>query len=37
MTGMDFETAVRNDIPIRTIVLNNSAVAIERHALVTSP
>jgi acetolactate synthase I/II/III large subunit len=36
MTGMDFETAVRNDIPITTIVLNNSAMAIERHALVTS-
>jgi len=36
MTGLDFETAVRNDIPITTIVLNNSAMAIERHALVTS-
>ncbi len=36
MTGLDFETAVRNEIPITTIVLNNSAMAIERHALVTS-
>lgn len=36
MTGLDFETAVRNDIPITTIVLNNSAMAIERHALVVS-
>jgi acetolactate synthase-1/2/3 large subunit len=36
MTGLDFETAVRNDIPITTIVLNNSAMAIERHALVES-
>jgi acetolactate synthase-1/2/3 large subunit len=36
MTGLDFETAVRNGIPITTIVLNNSAMAIERHALVVS-
>jgi acetolactate synthase-1/2/3 large subunit len=36
MVGTDFETAVRNDIPITTVVLNNSAMAIERHALVTS-
>ncbi len=36
MTGLDFETAVRNGIPITTIVLNNSAMAIERHALVES-
>src|SRR2546422_6494411 len=36
MTGLDFETAVRCDIPITTIVLNNSAMAIERHALVVS-
>jgi acetolactate synthase-1/2/3 large subunit len=36
MTGLDFETAVRNGIPITTVVLNNSAMAIERHALVTS-
>jgi acetolactate synthase-1/2/3 large subunit len=36
MTGLDFETAVRCSIPITTIVLNNSAMAIERHALVVS-
>jgi acetolactate synthase-1/2/3 large subunit len=36
MTGLDFETAVRCGIPITTIVLNNSAMAIERHALVVS-
>jgi acetolactate synthase-1/2/3 large subunit len=36
MTGLDFETAVRCAIPITTIVLNNSAMAIERHALVVS-
>jgi acetolactate synthase I/II/III large subunit len=36
MTGLDFETAVRTSIPITTIVLNNSAMAIERHALVVS-
>lgn len=27
MTGLDFETAVRNNIPILTIVLNNSGMA----------
>ena len=36
MTGLDFETAVRNGIPITTIVLNNSSMAIERHALSIS-
>jgi acetolactate synthase-1/2/3 large subunit len=36
MTGLDFETAVRTGIPISTIVLNNSSMAIERHALVVS-
>src|SRR5216110_404863 len=36
MTGLDFESAVRCGIPITTIVLNNSAMAIERHALVVS-
>jgi thiamine pyrophosphate-dependent acetolactate synthase large subunit-like protein len=36
MTGLDFETAVRCGIPITTIVLNNSAMAIEKHALVVS-
>ncbi len=29
MTGLDFETAARNSIPIVTIVLNNSTMAIE--------
>jgi acetolactate synthase-1/2/3 large subunit len=36
MTGLDFETAVRCGIPTTTVVLNNSAMAIERHALVVS-
>src|SRR5712692_7248232 len=36
MTGLDFETAVRCGIPITTVVLNNSAMAIESHALVVS-
>ena len=29
MTGLDFETAVRCQIPILTVVLNNSTMAIE--------
>jgi acetolactate synthase-1/2/3 large subunit len=29
MTGLDFETAVRSGVPICTIVLNNSTMAIE--------
>ncbi len=33
MTGLDFETAVRCGIPICTIVLNNSSMAIETHAM----
>ncbi|MBI3328812.1 MAG: thiamine pyrophosphate-requiring protein [Nitrospinae bacterium] len=36
MTGLDFETAVRCGIPITTVVLNNSSMAIERHALAIS-
>lgn len=36
MTGLDFETAVRCQIPITTVVLNNASMAIERHALVVS-
>jgi acetolactate synthase-1/2/3 large subunit len=36
MTGLDFETAVRCGIPITTVVLNNSAMAIETHAMVVS-
>lgn len=32
MTGLDFETAVRSNIPILTVVLNNSTMAVEtRH------
>ena len=33
MTGLDFETAARSNIPITTIVLNNSTMAIEIHAM----
>ena len=29
MVGMDFETAVRHEIPIMTLVLNNSGMASE--------
>jgi thiamine pyrophosphate-dependent acetolactate synthase large subunit-like protein len=29
MTGLDFETAVRAGVPILTVVLNNSTMAIE--------
>jgi thiamine pyrophosphate-dependent acetolactate synthase large subunit-like protein len=29
MTGLDFETAVRAELPILTIVLNNSTMAVE--------
>jgi thiamine pyrophosphate-dependent acetolactate synthase large subunit-like protein len=36
MTGLDFETAVRCGIPITTIVLNNSTMAIETHAMAFS-
>lgn len=36
MTGLDFETAVRCGIPILTIVLNNSSMAIETHAMAIS-
>ena len=36
MTGLDFETAVRCGVPITTVVLNNSAMAIEQHAMVVS-
>ena len=36
MTGLDFETAVRAGIPILTVVLNNSAMAIEIPHLVLS-
>ena len=36
MVGLDFETAARNRIPIITIVLNNSTMAIETRAMVVS-
>ena len=36
MTGLNFETAVRCGIPITTIVLNNSTMAIETHAIQLS-
>lgn len=36
MTGLDFETAVRNDAPICTIVLNNSTMAIETKTMAKS-
>ena len=36
MTGLDFETAARNSIPILTIVLNNSTMAIETSHMARS-
>jgi acetolactate synthase-1/2/3 large subunit len=36
MTGLDFETAVRADLPILTVVLNNSTMAIETKPLAAS-
>ena len=36
MTGLDFETAVRSGIPILTIVLNNSTMAIETSHMARS-
>ena len=36
MTGLDFETAVRADIPILTVVLNNSSMAVETKHMKTS-
>ena len=36
MTGLDFETATRCGIPIITVVLNNSTMAVETHAMATS-
>ena len=36
MTGLDFETAVRSNIPILTVVLNNSTMAIETSHMATS-
>lgn len=36
MTGLDFETAVRCDIPILTVVLNNNFMAAETRHMATS-
>ena len=36
MTGLDFETAVRSKIPILTVVLNNSTMAIETGHMASS-
>ena len=36
MTGLDFETAVRCDIPILSVVFNNSTMAIETNARILS-
>ena len=36
MTGLDFETAVRCDIPVLTVVLNNSTMAIEKSHMAKS-
>ena len=36
MTGLDFETAVRCDIPILTVVFNNSTMAVETDHLARS-
>src|SRR5207237_2519722 len=33
MTGLDFETAVRNNIPTLTIVLNNNFMAAETNSM----
>ena len=36
MTGLDFETAVRSNLPIITVVLNNSTMAVETRAMEDS-
>jgi thiamine pyrophosphate-dependent acetolactate synthase large subunit-like protein len=36
MTGLDFETAVRCNLPILTIVLNNSSMAVEHQTMAES-
>jgi thiamine pyrophosphate-dependent acetolactate synthase large subunit-like protein len=36
MVGLDFETAVRNNIPIITVVLNNSTMAVEFNLMIAS-
>ncbi|MCH8062842.1 MAG: thiamine pyrophosphate-requiring protein [Chloroflexi bacterium] len=36
MTGLDFETAVRSNIPILTVVFNNSTMAVETSSMAQS-
>ena len=36
MTGLDFETAVRSNLPILTIVMNNSTMAVETESMARS-
>ena len=36
MVGLDFETAVRSNIPIITVVLNNSTMAVEMRSMADS-
>ena len=36
MVGLDFETAVRSNIPIITVVLNNSTMAVETRSMADS-
>jgi len=36
MVGLDFETAVRHQLPIITVVLNNFTMAVETHSMATS-
>jgi acetolactate synthase-1/2/3 large subunit len=36
MTGLDFETAVRCNIPILTVVMNNFAMAVETRSMAKS-
>ena len=36
MVGLDFETAVRSNLPIITVVLNNSTMAAETNAMADS-
>ena len=36
MVGLDFETAVRSNVPITTVVLNNSTMAVETNAMQRS-
>ena len=36
MTGLDFETAVRANLPVCTVVLKNSTMAVETHHMAVS-